>query len=205
MALLTGSAVAWALLVTVAAAQNGSARAPAGPQIALVDIQKLFSENQAHKNRMEDFRKWVGEVDAYFKGQNDKLRALAEKRKTYEVGKPEYVEADRQFTEMQIKFQAEYTQKEKEIKALGAKYNLKTYKEIQDIIKDYAEKRGIAVVMKFTSVDPDPNKPNEIMAELNMNPFLYHHTALDITQDILDIMKQQNAAVTERSAAGARR
>lgn len=194
LAVLAAGSLAVSLLAGVAAAQN--TRAPAapatgrGPDIALVDINKLFKSNERFKQQMNDMTKDVEQAENYFKTSRDKLKQMVELQKGYQPGSPDYQKLERDIITFRSDLNIEYEVKQKEFAKKRAKVYYGVYQEIQRAVDEYAAARGITAVLKFNSAVPDPEKMEEIQVELTANPFLWYDNRLDITADVQKMMER---------------
>jgi Skp family chaperone for outer membrane proteins len=188
------SATVVAVLLTIyavadAQAQRGAAGPP--PQVAVVDVSYVFKHHTRFQGQMEAMKKDVEQTEETLKKERDRITKLMEKMKDYKPGTPDYNKLEEDITHMQADFNARAALQKKEILERESKVYMGVYREVSDAVKYYAERNGIAMVLRFNGDPVDPNNRESILREIN-KPIVFQRD-VDITPIILDDLNR-NAA-----------
>ena len=151
--------------------------------IAVVDITNIFKNHARFKASMESMKQQMKGIE---QGLNTKKTAIQQKEKQrdgYKVGTNEYMQVDNQVTQMKADFTVEMTRLQKGFLVQESQVYYRTYLEVQDAIKLYAQKNNIGLVMRFNSIKIDPSRREDILRGIN-KPVVYNNQ-IDITADII--------------------
>lgn len=188
--------------MAVSAMAQGTAGRTAGvrgPDIALIDIGKLYKDNPRFKQHMEDLQGRMQQAENVFKDEREKLRSLAEQLKDHQAGSPNYVDLERQIAKKKSDLTVAVELQRKEFLKDEAKIHYMIYQQIWDAVDEYARANGIVAVLKFNSDKADVEKPEDILRDLQ-KPVMWYHAALDITpaiqQMILSRLARGNGPAT---------
>jgi Skp family chaperone for outer membrane proteins len=168
------------------ALQGLHAQSPQGGMgIAVIDISYIFKNHIRFKQNMEFMKKDVMAAEDNLKKDRDHINAMIEKLKSFNPGTPDYKKMEEDITHLQSDFNVRASLQKKEFLEREAKVYTNVYKEIADETKRYAEKFGIAIVLRFNGDPVDPNNRNSVLNEIN-KPIVYQRNGIDITPYILD-------------------
>jgi len=180
-----------ATLLSIVAMQGLQAQSPqSGMGIAVIDIAYIFKNHGRFKQSMEFMKKDVLAAEENLKKDRDHINQLIEKLKGFNPGTPDYKKMEEDITHLQSDFNVRASLQKKEFLEREGKVYTNVYREIADETKIYAEKYGIAIVLRFNGDPVDPNNRNSIMNEIN-KPIVYQRTGIDITPYILDSLNRR--------------
>lgn len=103
-------------------------------------------------------------------------------------GSAEFKQLDEQIVKMNANLQVEVTQKRKELVEREAQIYYKTYEEVAGVIKWYAERQNIGLVLRFNGTRADPANRESILR--NINKAIHYQNSIDITADIEVLLNQ---------------
>ncbi len=182
---------------TFAQQGGGAGGTQAGNAIALIDIGVIFKNHKLFKARMADLQADMGRAEETMKKEADSLRALRERLNNYKAGTPDYNDLEAKIAKDSADLNVRYQLQKKEFAKAEAKIYYGVYQEIQQEVNSFAQANGVAAVLKFSSEPCDPEKPDEVLRDLN-KPVIYWSRNLDITQVILDSLNRRAPQADER-------
>jgi Skp family chaperone for outer membrane proteins len=180
------------LVVGTFAQQGGGAGGTRpGTDIALIDISVIFKKHDLFKQRMKDLQGDMERAEVTMKNEADSLRGLREKLNNYRAGTPDYNDLEAKIAKESADLNVRYQLQKKEFAKIEAKIYYSVYQEIQQEVNGYAQANGIAAVLKFSSEPCDPEKPDEVLRDLN-KPVIWWSRSLDITDVILESLNRRS-------------
>ena len=178
--------VALLATMTAAGASAQSAAPAATPNVAivLIDVGAIFKAHPYFNARMKELQADVEAAEAQIKKERDQLRTMMEELSRIKAGTQEYKDFEAQVFETRNKLDTKVQLQRKEFLSREAKIYHQAYQSVQQEVEAFARTNNISVVMKFNREAPDPEKPDEIIRDLN-KPVLYYAKQLDITDYIV--------------------
>ena len=171
-----------------------SAQAPAAPPtqgaastgvlVAVIDIGFILKNHARFIQQMDALKKEVATYEGDVSGERKRILGLRDQLASFKQGSLEYrkLEEDiaRKISDTQIRNEL----KRKEVLEREAKIYLDTYNEIVAVVAEFADRNGIALVLRFNSKPIDPQDQRAVLEGVN-RPIVYQRN-LNITQIILD-------------------
>lgn len=184
------SAALMAALVAACTALTAQAQgtAPPRPTVAIIDLSYVFKNYSKFNALTADMKREVEAADAKLKGRQEELKAIAKQFSELPLGNPQRDKLEEQATEMDAAIKVEIANQRKDFLRQEAQIYYNIYAEVQETIKNYCERNGIVLVMRFNGEKPDPNNPQEVMQDLN-KAVVYYHRAIDITFPIKEALE----------------
>ena len=68
----------------------------------------------------------------------------------------------------------------------------RTYLEVDNAVKYYAERHSIGLVFRFNGEAPDPNRREDVLRAIN-KPVVFQNS-IDITPDVLTLLNRQDGS-----------
>jgi Skp family chaperone for outer membrane proteins len=187
-----------------AAAQDSSpppsARSPAGPAVALLDVGYIFNNCTRFKALMEELKADLERTRAEAKVQRNEIAQLSERLQQFRSGTPDYEALDAEIAKRQAEFTAKLQLRNRDFGRRQAKIYLDIYKEICNATNDYVERRNIDIVLQFNGNPVDPEQPESVREYIGRTVVSYRND-LDITPAILQYINRpsQNRAAPGQS------
>ena len=173
------------------AQQGGAAGGTrAASDIALIDIGVIFKNHTLFKQRMADLQGDMERAEQTMKNEADRLRKLREQLNSYRAGTPDYNDLEARIAKESADLNVRYQLQKKEFAKAEAKIYYNVYQEVQQEVDAYAQANGIAAVLKFSSEASDPEKPDEVLRDLN-KPVIWWARNLNITTVILESLNRR--------------
>ena len=166
-----------------------------GTNVAVVDISKIFKENQRFKAAMEDIKKKIQDYETIVKTERKQLQDMGEQLKTYNVGSQEYKTLESQVAKRMADLQVRMQLKRKEFLEQEARVYYHAYNEVVDNIREIAERNNIGLVLRFSGEAIDPQKRESVLAGVNRAVVFQHHN-LNITRMVLDRLNRSTPPPT---------
>jgi Skp family chaperone for outer membrane proteins len=153
-------------------------------KIGVVNIRKIFRDckkNTRHRQEvLADQSKWEAEMEKLQKEieqQKDGLRAL-------KPGSGDYLTQMKELMQKQAEIEAgrQFNNQQRVLK--DQRWTEDLYKEVLQITRELAEKKGLVLVFEKGEVEFPVASPDELMLTLSTHKLLYSKSSLDITDEV---------------------
>ena len=197
--IVTLLAVATALSSTQVFAQNRRpVAAPKGP-VAVVDVSYLFKNHRTFKAKMDQMKKEVQAFENSLRSVGEGLAKDKERLKEYKPGSPNYSQLEQQLADKATRMQVQTQQKKREFLEREARVYFETYQHVRTVIQNYADQKGISLVLRFTSDPIQPDDRGSVLAGVNRG--VVYQRGVDITPEILSLLDRAPSKVSRRNTA----
>lgn len=186
------SALAFVLALGIAPSafgQNGSVPEPAAFAMGFVDMEKLIREHPATKTKTEGFRLEFDARMEALRNQVTKMNSLRDTLEILERRSPEYLAQLKNIKKLEATLELEK-------KIIRIEFQLKVVAALQDVygrckaaVKQVAEKRGFRAIAMISDSEVQGRTRSEVVGDILTRPFIYAHESLDITDEVLAILK----------------
>lgn len=179
-------------------AQNtagGQTAASGKTVVAVIDVGHILSNHPTMKSEIEAIEAKVKAADEAMVQKRDLiLKKMEELREKYTEGTPEYDREEKAIAEQDTAFRLEIVKMRKEFDKARANVLYRVYTDIQSLVKYASTQMGIQMVIRVngTREQLDPNKPDTVQMVMSQE-VLYFNPQVDLTQWVLDGLKQQTA------------
>ncbi len=195
LAVMGLAAFAFTHTLAQAPAQRAAAPAASHHGIAVIDITFILDNHPRLQQATDGFKRDVENMGKQFKTEQDAIVKSVEGLKRFNAGSPEYKKLEEELAQRQSDLKVKASLKEKEFAERESKIYLAAYQEITSLVRVYAERNGISLVVRFNGKPVDQNNRDAIRAEL-FKTVMYNDPAIDITDPILAELKRSAAAPT---------
>ncbi len=169
--------------VRPAAPVSQPAARPAGTSVAVIDLQEVFKQNIRFKQALEDIRKDTEGLAAKTRTEQTKLQKMVEELKNFKPGTPDYKTREEEIARLESNVRVTLGLERKDLRDREAKLHFHAYEEVLGIVEVFAERYGIALVIRFNAEEMDPSNPESIMMGLNRH--VVYQRNLNITDAII--------------------
>ena len=184
------------------APQQGAARSgsPQGAHhgIAVVDITYILDHHPRLKADMEAYKRDFENTGAGFKKEQEALVKKAEGLKALKPGSPDFKKLEEELAQKESDLKVKAALGQKEFAERESKMYLRAYQEVAAVIRQYAERHNISLVLRFSGAPADPNNRDAVRAEL-LKTIQYSHRDIDITDPILAELGRAGATATPQN------
>jgi Skp family chaperone for outer membrane proteins len=163
-----------------------------GGIVAVLDVAKVFKENQEFSNQMEVIRQEADRMRNQLQAAQEDFRRQAAEVSQFPIGTPERKQAEAAFAQRQAAFQTQARQDENDLLVKEAKAYYTTYQKMQNVVSQIAQQNNISLVLRFDSTDINASNPNEVVA--GVNRAIVYHYKLDLTSMVIQNMGPTVAA-----------
>lgn len=194
--LLLATCVALVLILELGATRV-AAQQPAAPRppIAIIDTNTIYQRHVRYQNLIADVKRDMLALQQQAEIERKSLGDMVARLKDFKKGTPDYKATEDEITRRQADLQVKFASQEKSILERRAKVLYDVHREMAHYVKDYADRFGILLVIRFSGDKVEnTNDPDEITRELN-KLVMYYQPAIDITDVILNACNQ-NAGPT---------
>lgn len=207
------SAVGTALAIAAFAFTYGYAQQQVPPRagvptashqgVAVIDITYILDNHPRLKAATDRFKSDVQNTGMKFKSEQEAIAKQAEKLRTLKPGSPDYKRLEEELTQKQSDLKVKASLEEKEFAERESQMYLAAYTEVCALVRAYAERNGIKLVLRFNGKPVDRNNRDAIRAEL-FKTVVYNDPAIDITDPVLNELKRAAAAAAPTATRPAR-
>jgi len=187
-----------------AAASTGPATSSAPGGIAVIDVTYILDHYSRLKQATEAFKRDMDAAEAQLKKERDAMAKKAEKLKTFKPGTPEFKSLEEEIIKAESDWKLRVNRQKGEFAERDANNFLKAYQEMTVAVKIYADRNGIALVLRFNGAPIDSTNPQAVQMELS-KLVMHYHKDIDITDQILAELNRNAAVATPRTNPPPRR
>jgi len=163
----------------------GSSAKPPGMGIAVVDVAYIFKNYSRFKKMMADLKAEVDATERSLRAEQQRLADKANRLKGFGVGTPEYRRTEEEIAGEMGGMRTTMELKRRHFREQEATVFYQVYVEVCKEVEYVAQRRGIALVVRFNNEPINGQDPTSVMKGVNRN-ILYHQEGLDITSEVLD-------------------
>ncbi|GHT12858.1 hypothetical protein FACS1894170_08180 [Planctomycetales bacterium] len=181
-----GLVLAFASAVCAQQATAPAAARALPTRVAVVDVAQLIKAHPDFKAKQEALQAQVKDAEGRFqtrqKGIQDKQKGLEGSS-----AKPGTTEHQRMLDEIAsdlADFEKDAKQQQRKFALENSRIMYETYQDIKQVIKTYAQARGIAQVTDFRAFDPNPAEPQSVAEDMDQK-LVWFDEQLDITKYII--------------------
>jgi Skp family chaperone for outer membrane proteins len=198
-----GQAPARAAASTAPAAGAPASSAGSGG-IAVVDVTYILDHYSRLKQATDAFKRDMDTAEAQLKKERDAMAKKAEKLKTFKPGTPEFKSLEEELIKGESDWKLRVNRQKGEFAERDANNFLKAYQEMTAAVKTYADRNGIALVLRFNGAPIDSTNPQAVQMELS-KLVMHYQKDIDITDQILAELNRNAAVATPRTQPPPRR
>ncbi len=163
----------------------------AGTNVAILDVGKVFKEHVRFTQAMEIMKEDVKKFESYLRDENAKMKKMVQQLGDYTKGSKEHNDLEASIAKRTSDLQVETQLKRREFMQREAKLYFNTYTELTQAVKQFAEKYGVQLVLRFSS---EPIKEDDAKSILQgVNATVVYHNKRDITNIIVKEMNRGSA------------
>lgn len=185
-----------------AATAPATGAAPSG--IAVIDVTYILDHYSRLKQATEAFKHDMDLAKAQLKKERNVMAKKAEKLKTFKPGTPEFKSLEEEIIKAESDWKLRVNRQKGEFAERDANNFLKAYQEMTAAVKAYADRNGIALVLRFNGAPIDSTNPQAVQMELS-KLVMHYHKDIDITDQILADLNRNAAVATPRTNPPPRR
>ena len=174
------------------AAPAARSAAPTGGAVAVVDISQIFKGHAGFTEEMERMKTEVQEYEVTLRDRHQALAAEREKLNAFKPGAAEYEKLERSLADKAAELQIDTQLKKKDFLQRESKVYYDVYRQVKAAIEEFAQQKGIDIVLRYSADEIDPNDRASVLQGVNQD--LVYHNNLDITPFILDRVNRPNMA-----------
>ncbi|MFK7767475.1 MAG: OmpH family outer membrane protein [Mariniblastus sp.] len=185
-----------AIVAPLAASSVNTATAQDGKSglVAVLDVAKVFKENQAFDAMMKKIKAEADALKAQITQQQESIKSRAQQLTQYEVGAPERNKMEAALEQEQAALRTKARQAEADLLNREARVYYETYERMRSVVGSLANQHGISLVLRFDSEEIDPNNRAEVIK--GVNRAVVYHRRLDLTAMVA---KELNSPSTARA------
>ena len=174
------------------------AATPSGTNVAVIDVAQIFKKHNRFNAAMQDIKKDIEDFDTFVRGEQTKMKTLAEQLQSFKAGSLEYKQKEEEIARMTSEMQVKIGLKRKEFLEQEARVYYHVYKEIEQSVHTFALRNRIGLVMRYNG---DEMKEDDRASVLQgVNRAVVYQQGLDITSFILEDLNKGTVTPTNGAA-----
>ncbi|MBT8485025.1 MAG: OmpH family outer membrane protein [Phycisphaerales bacterium] len=164
--------------------------------LATVNLETIFQRLDERSAADSELLRIAEELDATRQARRDELEGLREELDLFAPGTPKHDELSQQLARQGYQLQAFLDFAGRKLDVHKAKALRELYRRIKETTSQYALQNGYDVVFVDDSVVPLPNEGTEAetMRQISARRTLFSNPAIDVTENIINLMNDQFAA-----------
>ena len=179
-------------------AQASRVTPASGGAVAVIDITEVFRVHAKHQQAIAALNKSRKEIDTDKAAAAKTLQSKREELGKMQPGTPEFRAKEEEGAKMVSDANVEFRLKEKELLEREAQIFYTTYMDIQDAVRDFAQRNGISLVVRFSRAKVEVTSPDSVMQTVG-RPIVFQDK-LDITDEIISMVNPATASQSQRPA-----
>lgn len=187
-----------------ASAQQGAPRAaaaaaPTGTNVAVIDVAQIFKKHNRFNAAMQDIKKDIEDFETFVRGEQTKMKTLAEQLQTFKAGSLEYKQKEEEIARLTSEMQVKIGLKRKEFLEQEARVYYHVYKEVEQSVQNFSIRNRIGLVLRYNSEEMKEDDRASVLQ--GVNRAVVFQQGLDITPLILEDLNRGTVAPTQNGTA----
>ncbi|MFN0051320.1 MAG: OmpH family outer membrane protein [Planctomycetales bacterium] len=154
--------------------------------VAVVDMGKVLQGYKGLTEKKEELQRDYQKIEETVKERFEDIKRLQEEAKSLKPGTPDHKRATEELNGKAQKFEAYRREQQQAFVEAQSKMALWAYERVVEQVQQFADARGIKLVLHANPVPVEGKNPQEILAGLSRQ-VVYQNT-LDITEEILQAL-----------------
>ena len=178
--------IAVTTVIASAAGQTANAQEVKSGLVAILDVAKVFKENQGFDSQMKAIKGEADRLKAKITQEQEAIKTRAQQVTQYELGSAERNKLEAELEQEQTALRTKARQAEADLLNREARVYYETYQKMQSVVSSVASQNGISLVLRFDSEDIDPTNRGEVIK--GVNRAVVYHRQLDLTRMVANAM-----------------
>jgi Skp family chaperone for outer membrane proteins len=158
-------------------------------KIAVIDLERVGKQHKPYQDLVKALQSEWDTANKELQERQQKLSEQQAKLQSLRPGTPEYTQLQQEVIAEQTKFSGDLQQRQLELQEKDAALHAAMYQLIHRVVKQYADAKGIGLVVQHKSIPVATSKVQEVT--LAMNQLVLYHQAPDITDVISGEVNRQ--------------
>lgn len=188
--------------VSAAQGQNGRPNVQPGGEarVALVDVAYVFKNYHKFNGNYEVMKTQVKQREQEIVEAQNELKNLVAQKQQFTPDSPNSKQIDQKIAQKQAELQLLAANSRQEFTQKEASLYHQTYQEVESVIRQYAERNGIMLVLRASrDEESGSSNPQEVIKEVSQQ-VIYALPGMDITEKILATLNAQAPPLNEKKA-----
>jgi Skp family chaperone for outer membrane proteins len=160
--------------------------------IAVLDVTYILEHYSRLKQAMEVYKRDAQGAEDVLKKERGDIAKRAERLKTLKPGSPDFKAEEEAITKAESDWKLKVAAQRRDFAERESKNYLRAYQELSAVVKDYADRNGIALVLRFNGAPVDPNNREMVQMEV-FKMVMYYDKSIDITDPVLAELNRKAA------------
>lgn len=178
-------------ITTLFCSLNLFAQEGTGGLVTVLDVAKVFEQNQAFSTKMEQIKTQATALKESIQERQRKIQQDAMAVQDLEVGSETRNQRELELEQRQTALRTEARQKEQDLLNREAQIYYETYEAMQSVVTKVAQENNIALVLRYDSTPIDKTNRNEVIKGVNRT--VVYHKQLDLTKLVSETLNARTA------------
>jgi Skp family chaperone for outer membrane proteins len=166
--------------------------------IAVIDVTFILEHYSRLKQAMEVYKKDAQDAEDALKKEREAIGKRAERIKTLKPGTPDFKAEEEAITKAESDWKLKVAAQRRDFAERESKNYLRAYQELTATVKEFADRNGIVLVLRFNGAPIDPN--NREMVQMEVFKMVMHYDkSIDITDPVLAELNRKAAIAAPRT------
>lgn len=205
--LLAGLVVLGALAVicdrgrfSATARQPGESGNAANTDIAVLDVARVFKQNQRFARDVAELKKEVGHLDVEFRLRGKEVERLQEQLAGSPSGSPERKKLGDELIDKKARIQADVEKQKAQLQQRETLLYRDVYLRVAELTAEYAKEHGLRLVVRFNSGSIESTDRKAVLEAVNRG--VVFHDNLDISDAIIERLNAQDETSSDSATSG---
>jgi Skp family chaperone for outer membrane proteins len=173
--------------------------------VGVIDVGYILQNHPTLKSKMEGIKSAMEAADNAMKAKRENImKQMEQLKEKYNEGTPEYDRAEKQIAEQDTEFRLELVKKRKEFEHQQAEIMFEVHTQLTQLLRYVSEQMGFQAILQVSRQTVDAKKPETLDLAMSQN-VLYFDKNVDLTDWVLNALKQQLGQATQPAAQPAAR
>ncbi len=190
--LVTALAVGVAMSNPLSAQEEPGGNSGVGGLVTVLDVAAVFDKNPSFNVRMDAIKAEADRLKSEITAKQEQIRQNAVKLQDLQVGSADRNKMEADLEQQQASLRTDARQSEQDLLNREALIYYETYRTLQEVVADVAEKHNISLVLRYDSAEIDKTNRAEVIKGVNRT--VVFHRQLDLTKLVGESMNARTAS-----------
>lgn len=158
-----------------------------GQGVAIIDVAAVFKAHQTFTQQLDAIRNQAESLRTSSMQMQQDFARKAESLKQLEPSSQQFRDAETSLAKEAALLDMNQKEQIRNLMQLEAKLHYDTYQQVNSLIAQYCESKGITLVLRYSNDSLDEANPESIMLKVNSS-IIYHQPGRDITSQIVALL-----------------
>ena len=189
--LVTALTVGVALSTPLSGQDEANGNSGGGGLVTVLDVAAVFDKNPSFNGSMDAIKAEADRLKTEITDKQEQIRQKALELQNLAVGSADRNKMEAELEQQQTSLRTDARQSEQDLLNREALIYYETYRTLQDVVIEVAEKHNISLVLRYDSAEIDKTNRAEVIKGVNRT--VVFHRQLDLTKLVSERMNARTA------------